>query len=60
MIVNGEAFTQRLKTYSDNTMLLISEINDNELFTRAMEIVATTDTEEEVVKKLLQLKHKLK
>ena len=58
MIVSGEAFSRRLESYSDDTLMLISSFDQisKEAALKALEIVATTDTEEEVVEKLLQLK----
>lgn len=53
---NGEEYSRRLETYSDDTMLLISQCNTKAKFMKAAEIVMTTDTEEEVVKKLRKLK----
>ena len=59
MIVSGEAFSRRLESYSDDTLMLISSFDQisKELALKALEIVATTDTEEEVVRKLLELKN---
>ena len=58
MIVSGEEFSKRLESYSDETMILISSFNQisKELALKALEIVATTDTENEVVEKLNWLK----
>ena len=60
MTVNGEEFSRRLEGYSDDTMRLISSFDQisKELALKALDIVATTATEEEVVAKLLQLKKK--
>ena len=59
MIVSGESFSRRLESYSDDTFMLISSFDQisKELALKALEIVATTDTEEEVVRKLLELKN---
>ncbi|MBQ1212600.1 MAG: hypothetical protein IIX69_04165 [Clostridia bacterium] len=59
MTVSGESFSRRLESYSDDTLILISSFDQisKELALKALEIVATTDTEEEVVRKLLELKN---
>ena len=57
MVVSGEAFSKRLASYSDDTIHLISEVSkDKKTFYQALHIVQTTDTEEEVVEKLNQMK----
>ena len=56
---NGEEYSRRLASCSDNTMRLISEINTKEAFFKSVEIVMNTDTEEEVMEKLLQLKKQM-
>ena len=58
MTVSGEAFSRRLESYSDDTSRLISSFKIKKFALQALEIVATTDTEEEVVQKLHQLKKK--
>lgn len=60
MIVSGEAFSKRLESYSNDTMRLIMSFDQisKELALKALEIVATTDKEKEVVEKLHQLKEK--
>ena len=59
MRVRGEALSQRLESYTDYTLQLIMDIKNGlskEKALQATEIVATTDTEAEVVKKLEKLK----
>lgn len=57
MTVSGEAFSRRLESYSDDTIRLISSFDQisKELALKALEIVATTDTEEEVLQKIQEL-----
>ena len=57
-MVTGDAFSKRLGSYSDDTFRLISSFDQisKEMALKALEIVATTDTEKEVVEKLCQLK----
>lgn len=57
MIVSGEEFSKRMESLSDDTMLMISDLaNANkELFRQALNIVKTTKTEIEIVKKLSQI-----
>ena len=57
MIVNGEAFSRRLESYSDDTIRLISKcMRYRESGVKAIEIISSTDTEEEVVRRLKALK----
>lgn len=49
---NGEEYSRRLRNYSDDTMLLISECNDRESFFKSVDIVMEEDSEAEVQKKL--------
>ena len=53
---DGEEYSRRLESYSDNTIRIISEFNTRETFFKSVDIVMETDTEEEVARKLLQLK----
>ena len=57
MKVSGEAYSQRLKEYSDATIRLILSFTDRERAVRASEIAADSElTEEQVVAELLKLK----
>lgn len=58
MTVSGEEFSRRLESYSDDTIRLISGFDQisKEMALKALEIVATTDTEKEVIEKLEELK----
>ncbi len=59
MRVRGEEYSARLETYSDSTIQLIMDTTSGSAtktqVLRVHEIVATTDTEEEVVRKLKEL-----
>ncbi len=57
MRVSGEEYSKRLASYSVSTLQLITDLNAStkEKALRKSEIIATTDTEEEVVKKLTAL-----
>ena len=56
MKVSGEEYSRRLESYSDDTfLLLLSLLKTKKTGYRAMDIVAETETEEEVVRKLKEL-----
>ncbi len=58
MRVRGDEFSARLRTYADSTIQKIMDLKAGAIKERVIainEIVATTDTEEEVVRKLKEL-----
>lgn len=56
MQVSGEAYSQRLETFSDDTLRLIMQLQTKATHKEANQIVAKTDySEEEVVEKLTAL-----
>ena len=57
MIVKGEAFSQRIKLFSDSTMqMIINAKTDKETSKKINLIVANTDyTEKQVVEKIKEL-----
>ena len=61
MKVSGEAFSRRLESYSDDTIRLISSFDQisKESALKALHIVAETDTEEEVIRKLTELRDEM-
>ena len=52
---NGEEYSRRLRSYSDDTILLLSQCDDRETFFKSTDIVMETDSEEEVRTKLKAL-----
>lgn len=62
MLVSGEAFSQRLATFSDSTIKLIMKLSINrETSKRVNLIVQNTDySEKQVVEKLLEIEKEIK
>ena len=52
MRVQGEAFTRRLDSYADSTLIRLSNLLHPDLHLKALAIAAETDTEEEFLEKL--------
>lgn len=57
MMLNGEEYSKKLRSLSDDTMrLIMSFMTTQESFDMASQIISETEKEEDIVKKLKALK----